>query len=85
MTIPSKELVQNGRNSAVGELFKLIHDSYPEYHYKEAALNPTNQRDRADPFEANIINYFRANTDKMEWSGEEANSVTGRSSVRPSD
>lgn len=34
--------------------------NYNEFFYKEATLNPTNLRDKADPFEADIVNDFRA-------------------------
>ncbi len=39
--------------------FEQIRQTYPDYTYKEAALNPTNLRDRATDWEADIINYFR--------------------------
>jgi HAMP domain-containing protein len=39
--------------------FDQIRQTYPDYTYKEAALNPTNLRDRATDWEADIINYFR--------------------------
>ncbi len=39
--------------------FEEIRSTYPDYTYKEAALNPTNLRDRATDWEADIINYFR--------------------------
>jgi HAMP domain-containing protein len=39
--------------------FEQIRQTYPDYTYKEAALNPTNLRDRAADWEADIINYFR--------------------------
>ena len=39
--------------------FQQIRQTYPDYTYKEAALNPTNLRDRATDWEADIINYFR--------------------------
>lgn len=42
------------------QVFKYIHSSYPDYTYKEAALNPVNLRDRAVAWEADIINEFRA-------------------------
>jgi HAMP domain-containing protein len=37
-----------------------IKKSYPEYTYKEAAINPTNLRDRAADWEADLINAFRS-------------------------
>jgi protein-histidine pros-kinase len=39
--------------------FEQIRQTYPDYTYKEAALNPTNLRDRATDWEADIISYFR--------------------------
>lgn len=39
--------------------FQQIRKTYPDYTYKEAALNPTNLRDRAEDWEADIIDYFR--------------------------
>ena len=39
--------------------FQKIRKTYPDYTYKEAALNPTNLRDRASDWEADIINHFR--------------------------
>jgi len=39
--------------------FAELRQAYPDYTYKEAALNPTNLRDRATDWEADLINYFR--------------------------
>jgi HAMP domain-containing protein len=36
---------------------------YANYSYREAALNPTNPLDRADPLETQLIRAFRANAD----------------------
>jgi HAMP domain-containing protein len=58
--------------------FNHLRRDYPDYTYKEAALNPTNQRDRAEDWEADIINYFRDHPDKPELMGER-NTPTGRS------
>jgi hypothetical protein len=33
---------------------------YHDYSYREATLNPTNLKDKADPFEAQIVEIFRA-------------------------
>lgn len=46
--------------------FEQLRQQYPDYTYKEAALNPTNLRDRATDWEADIINYFRNSPDKTE-------------------
>ena len=50
--------------------FSYLRKQYPEYAYKEAALNPTNLRDRAVEWEADLIGYFRNNADKKELVGE---------------
>ncbi len=50
--------------------FNHLRKDYPDYTYKEAALNPTNPRDRADQWEADIINYFRDHPDRGQLIGE---------------
>ena len=46
--------------------FDVIHEKFPDYMYREAALNPTNPQDRATDWEADIINDFRAHPGKEE-------------------
>ena len=48
--------------------FDVIHSKFPDYSYREAALNPTNPQDRATDWEADIINDFRAHPAKEEYS-----------------
>src|SRR6185437_13334696 len=48
--------------------FDVIHSKFPDYAYREAALNPTNPQDRATDWEADIINDFRAHPGKDEFS-----------------
>jgi HAMP domain-containing protein len=55
---------------AATEAFNYLHSDYPDYTYKEATLNPTNLRDRAADWEADIIQNFRAHSDQKEFSGE---------------
>ena len=43
---------------------------YPDYVYKEATLNPTNLRDRAVDWEADIVNSFRNFPNRSEIIGE---------------
>ncbi|HEY6981146.1 c-type heme family protein [Reyranella sp.] len=45
----------------------LVHKDFPDYSYKEAALNPTNPSDRATTWEADIINEFKRNGDLNEF------------------
>jgi protein-histidine pros-kinase len=48
--------------------FDVIHSKFPDYMYREAALNPTNPQDRATDWEADIINDFRSHPGKQEIS-----------------
>lgn len=52
------------------EIFKYVHSSYPDYTYKEAALNPVNLRDRAVDWEADIIYAFRENPNLRSLTGD---------------
>ena len=44
------------------EVFADLRKKHPEFSYKEAALNPTNPRDRAVEWEADIVNQYRNGT-----------------------
>ena len=50
--------------------FDVIHEKFPDYMYREAALNPSNPQDRATDWEADIINDFRAHPEQKEISLE---------------
>ena len=41
---------------AATEQFNDLRKKYPDYSYKEATLNPTNPRDRATDWEADVVN-----------------------------
>jgi protein-histidine pros-kinase len=58
--------------------FNYLRKNYPEYSYREPALNPTNPADRAVDWEADIINYFRNHADEKLLIGER-DTPTGRS------
>jgi len=60
------------------EVLNGLRKKFTQYAYKEAALNPTNPRDRAVDWEADIINQFRANPERGEIIGER-DTPTGRS------
>lgn len=45
------------------------HPEYQDFFYKEATLNPTNLRDKADQFETTIVEAFRNQTDLKEKTG----------------
>jgi HAMP domain-containing protein len=53
------------------EVFELLrkNNDYRDFFYKEATLNPTNLRDKADTFEAEIVERFRKEKDLKEASG----------------
>jgi HAMP domain-containing protein len=53
---------------AATENFSYLRKENPEYTYREATLNPTNLRDRATDWEADIINVFRNNPDKKDFT-----------------
>jgi protein-histidine pros-kinase len=55
---------------AATENFNYMHASFPDYTYKEASLNPTNPRDRAVDWEADILNAFRDKPQLQELTGE---------------
>src|ERR1044071_9282189 len=52
-------LTQSVPAFAATEIMNLLRKKYPDYAYKEAALNPTNPRNRAVEWETDIINAFR--------------------------
>lgn len=60
------------------EVLNALRTKYPEYGYKPAMLNPTNPRDRAVEWEADIINQFRQRPDSTEFVGQR-DTPTGRS------
>jgi protein-histidine pros-kinase len=55
---------------AATEQFNDLRKKYPDYGYKEATLNPTNPRDRATDWEADVVNQFRNGQAKTELVGE---------------
>ena len=51
------------------ENFNYFRGQYPNYSYKEAALNPTNPRDRTVDWEADVVNIFRNDPSRTEVTG----------------
>ena len=62
---------------AATEVFNDLRKKHPDYGYKEATLNPTNPRDRASDWEADVVNNFRQTSDSKEMVGERE-TPTGR-------
>ena len=60
------------------QMFTRLRKQFPEYTYKEAALNPTNLRDRAVDWESDVIGQFRNHPDQKELIGER-DTPSGRS------
>jgi hypothetical protein len=54
---------------AATEAFNYFRKRYPDYSYKEAALNPTNPRDRTAEWEADIVNIFNKTPTKTDLVG----------------
>lgn len=55
---------------AANATFRFLRSSHPNYSLREAALNPTNPDDRAEAWEADLIDYFRNNPAQREHVGE---------------
>src|SRR5262249_2908689 len=60
---------------AAGNSFAVLHARFPDYSYREVALNPTNLDDRPMDWEDDIVQYFRAHP-------SEGESVVERDTVR---
>jgi HAMP domain-containing protein len=52
------------------EVLAKVQKNHPEFSYKEATLNPTNPRDRAVDWEADVIGEFRKAPDAKEFIGQ---------------
>lgn len=63
-------LPQSVPSYSATESLATLSKKFPEYSYKEAALNPTNPRDRATDWEADVVETFRKQTDQTEFVGE---------------
>jgi HAMP domain-containing protein len=66
---------------AATQNFLKLRERHPEYTYKEATLNPSNPRDRATDWEADIIQRFRNDPAASEFVGER-DTPTGTSLYR---
>ena len=63
-------LPQSVPSYAATQNFLRLRENHPQYSYKEATLNPTNPRDRAADWEADIIQRFRNDAASHELVGE---------------
>ncbi|MDB5950058.1 MAG: Signal protein [Massilia sp.] len=69
-------LPQSVPSYAATEHLNHLLKSYPDFSYKEATLNPTNLRDRAADWEADLVNTLRARPALTELVGQR-NTATG--------
>lgn len=63
---------------AATQTFNELRKLHPDFTYKESTLNPTNPRDRATDWEADIIDQFRNHPNSTQMEGERATPM-GRS------
>jgi protein-histidine pros-kinase len=54
---------------ATTQMMNQLQKKYAGYSYKDAALNPTNPRNRAVGWEKDIVDHFRGNTARSEIIG----------------
>lgn len=57
---------------AATQTFASLRKLHPQFAYREATLNPTNPRDRATDWQADIINQFRNHPSSTQIQGERA-------------
>jgi len=55
--------------------FNRLRKAYPDYAFREAALNPTNLADRADDWQADIVEYFRNHPGEKALVGERSGAL----------
>lgn len=68
--LESRFLPQSVPSYAATQSFTKLHAAHPDYSYKEAALNPTNPRDRVVDWEADVVQRFRDHADLKEVTGQ---------------
>jgi HAMP domain-containing protein len=55
---------------AATQSFNKLHETFPDYSYKEATLNPTNPRDRVTDWEADVVHNLRDHPELKEFIGQ---------------
>ena len=71
-------LPQSVPSFSATEVLGKLRSNHPEFGYKEATLNPTNPRDRANGWEVDIVQAFRNEAELKEHVGQR-DTPTGRS------
>lgn len=62
-------MVQTVSAFAASETLRLVQRDFPDYGYREAALNPTNKRDKADAWETEVIQRLAQDPKLKEYTG----------------
>nr|WP_315392929.1 DUF3365 domain-containing protein [uncultured Duganella sp.] len=75
MQLKYEFLPQSIPSYAATEHLNQLLKSYPDFSYKEATLNPTNPRDRAADWEADIVNTLRTKPELKEMVGQRDTSI----------
>ena len=70
-------LPQSVPTFAATEVLAAMRKAYPDYSYKDAMLNPTNPRDKAEAWEVDLVNHFRTHAGSTEFIGQR-DTPTGR-------
>lgn len=68
--LETKFLPQSVPSYAATQSFLTLRETYPDYTYKEATLNPTNPRDRVVEWESDIVQNLRDHPSTTEMIGE---------------
>jgi HAMP domain-containing protein len=69
-SLKHKFLPQSVPSYAATQSFGSLRNTYPDFSYKEATLNPTNPRDRVVEWEADLVQQLRDHPDRKELIGE---------------
>jgi protein-histidine pros-kinase len=67
-------IMQSSPSFGARETFGILRKTYPDYSYREAALNPTNSADRALSWETDLIERFSRDSNLTELVGEHVDS-----------
>jgi hypothetical protein len=65
-------VMQSSPSFSARETFGILRKTYPDYSYREAALNPTSSSDRAQSWETDLIQRFSRDAGLAELVGEHA-------------
>ncbi len=69
--LPDGEFVREAMSTTYlgREVMARIREKFPDFTYKRAAFDPVNPVNRADEFERRMLEWFRENPNRRQWSG----------------